>query len=98
MATIDEKIKALETKLKQEKAKKQKMAAIQRSAETKALRAKDTRKKILLGAFLMERMEKNPDYAAKAVAGLDSFLSRDDDRALFGLAPLPKTAPAATPQ
>ena len=73
MATIDEKIKALETKLKQEKAKKQKMAAIQRAAETKALRANDTRKKILLGAFMLERMGKNPEYAAKAVAGLDGF-------------------------
>lgn len=96
MATIDEKIKALETKLKQEKAKKQKMAAIQRAAETKALRANDTRKKILLGAFMLERMGKNPDYAAKAVAGLDGFLKRDDDRALFGLAPLPKPESTAT--
>ena len=96
MATIDEKIKALETKLKQEKAKKQKMAAIQRAAETKALRANDTRKKILLGAFMLERMGKNQDYAAKAVAGLDGFLKRDDDRALFGLAPLPKPESTAT--
>ena len=60
MATIDEKIKALETKLKQEKAKKQKMEAMKRAAETKAQRAQDTRKKILLGAFLMGKMEKNP--------------------------------------
>lgn len=90
MATIDEKIKALETKLKQEKARKQKMEAKKKSAETKVIRATDTRKKILLGAFLMERMEKNPEYAAKVMPGLGEFLKRDDDRALFGLAPLPK--------
>ena len=73
MATIDEKIKALETKLKQEKAKKQKMEAMKRAAETKAQRAQDTRKKILLGAFLMGKMEKNPEYAAKVMSGFDSF-------------------------
>lgn len=93
MATIDEKIKALETKLKQEKAKKQKMEAMKRAAETKAQRAQDTRKKILLGAFLMERMEKNPDYGVKVIAGLGEFLKRGDDRALFGLEPLTKPTP-----
>ena len=94
MATIDEKIKALETKLKQEKAKKQKMEAMKRAAETKAQRAQDTRKKILLGAFLMGKMEKNPEYAAKVMSGFDSFLKRDDARVLFGSVPMPKPAPA----
>lgn len=88
MATIDEKIKLLETKLKQEKAKKQKLEAMKRASETKAQRSTDTRKKILLGAFLMERMEKNPDYAAKVMPGLSDYLKRDDDRALFSLAPI----------
>jgi large subunit ribosomal protein L7/L12 len=90
MATIEEKIKALETKLKQEKAKKQKIESMKRAAETKAQRSKDTRKKILLGAFLMERMEKSPEYAAKVMPGLGEFLKRDDDRAIFGFSPLPK--------
>ncbi len=94
MATIDEKIKATANKLKQQKAMKQKMEATKRAAETKAQRAQDTRKKILLGAFLMDRMEKNPDYAAKAMPGIDAFLKRDDDRILFDLAPLPKPAVA----
>jgi hypothetical protein len=53
-------------------------------------------KKILLGAFWMERMEKNPEYAAKVMAGLGDFLKREDDRALFGLEPLPKPDAAAT--
>ena len=34
------------------------MEAMKRAAETKAQRAQDTRKKILLGAFLMGKMEK----------------------------------------
>jgi hypothetical protein len=35
-------------------------------------------------------MEKNPDYKARALAGLQGYLKRDDDRALFGFEPLPK--------
>ena len=95
MATIDETIKAIETKLKQAKAKKQKMEAMKRASETKAQRSQDTRKKILLGAFVMERMEKSPEYAAKVMPGLGEFLKRDTDRALFGFAPVPVKAPSA---
>lgn len=89
MATIEEKIKALQDKLKQEKAKKQKMESRKKAAETKAVRASDTRKKILLGAYMMASMEKNTEYASKVMTSLGEFLKRDDDRALFGLAPLP---------
>lgn len=96
MAGIEDTIATLEIKLKQAKAKKQKMEAMKRAAETKAQRAQDTRKKILLGAFLMERMEKNPEYAAKVMPGIDAFLKRDDDRTLFDLAPLLKPAEKTT--
>lgn len=95
MASIEVTITTLKTKLKQAEAKKQKMDAMKRAAETKAQRAHDTRKKILLGAFLMERMGKSPEYAAKVMPGLGEFLKRDDDRALFGLAPLPKSTEKA---
>lgn len=99
MATIDDKIKAIQDKLKQAKARKQKMDASKKAAETKALRARDTRKKILLGAFMLDRMEKNQDYAAKLMPSLNEFFKRDDDRAIFGLEPLQKQAPtpAAAP-
>lgn len=96
MATIDDTIKAIQDKLKKAKARKQKMESAKRAAETKAVRANDTRKKILLGAFLMERMGKNPDYSAKVTVELDGFLKRDDDRAMFGLKPLQKPAPVVT--
>jgi len=92
MAGIDDTIATLKIKLKQATAKKQKMEAMKRAAETKAQRAQDTRRKILLGAFFLEKMEKNPEYAAKVMPGFDAFLKRDDDRALFDLAPLPKPA------
>ena len=92
MATVDERIKLLEEKLKQEKAKKQKMEARKKSIEAKGIRASDTRKKILLGAFFLEKMEKNADYKFKALQQLEEYLKRDDDRVLFGFVPLPKIA------
>lgn len=92
MATIEEKIKALQEKLKQEKAKKQRMEARKKSAEAKVIRASDTRRKILLGAFFMEKMENNEEYKSKVLSQLGEYLKRDDDRALFGFAPLLKPA------
>lgn len=92
MATTEEKIKVLQEKLKQEKAKKQKMEARKKSAETKIIRATDTRKKILLGAFSLDKMNKNETYKIDLIRQLGEYLKRDDDRALFGLAPLPKPA------
>lgn len=89
MATVDERIKLLEEKLKQEKAKKQKLEARKRHIESKAQRAIDTRKKILIGAFMLERMEKNEETKNKLIGQLDQYLTRSDDRELFGLSTLP---------
>lgn len=52
-------------------------------------RAKDTRRKVLLGAFVLHRLEKGqdefskkelPDWLKRELAG---FITRDDDKALF---------------
>lgn len=96
MATVDERIKLLEEKLKQEKAKKQKLEARRRHLESKAQRATDTRKKILVGAFMLDLMEKNEATRIKALSQLDSYLTRPDDRAIFGFASMPAKAPAAS--
>ncbi|NML19168.1 mobilization protein [Azohydromonas caseinilytica] len=85
MATIDERIAALETKLKQERAKKQKIEARLRSVEQKRKRAEDTRRKILAGALVLELMEQDQQTKQKFLARLDRYLIRADDRALFGL-------------
>jgi large subunit ribosomal protein L7/L12 len=89
MATVDERIKLLEDKLKQEKAKKQKIEARKRTLESKAQRATDTRKKILVGAFMLDKMEKNEETKTKVLSQLDQYLTRSDDRELFGLPQLP---------
>ncbi len=51
-------------------------------------RAKDTRRKVLLGALVLHRLEKGQDEFSKKLGDwlnkeLPSFLSRDDDKALF---------------
>ena len=91
MATIEERIAALETKLKQEKAKKQQIEARKRAAESKAKRSIDTRRKILVGAAILAKVERGEWPQDKLLAMLDASLTRADDRALFDLqAPQPE--------
>ncbi len=85
MATIDERIAALEAKLKQEKAKKQHIEARKRAMEAKKKRSEDTRRKILVGAVILARVERGEWPQEKLLAMLDAALTRDGDRALFDL-------------
>lgn len=85
MATIDERIAALEAKLRQERAKKQKIEARLRAIEQKRKRAEDTRRKILAGALVLELMEQDEQTRQRFLNRLDKYLTRADDRALFGL-------------
>ena len=61
-----------------------------RARMSKKARAKDTRRKVLLGAFLLDRLEgkRDPEQAGRLRAWLarelPGFLSRDIDRELFG--------------
>lgn len=85
MATIEDKIRDLEEKLKQAKAQKQQLEARKRIAESKAQRTIDTRKKILVGAIVLANVESGKFPKEKLLALLDSVLTRPDDRALFDL-------------
>lgn len=94
MATPIEKaqqrVKDLEEKLKHAKALKQKAEARIKAAESKKKRADDTRRKILVGAMMLEHMDKNEATKTSVMGKLDAFLTRPDDRTLFGL---PEMAP-----
>lgn len=92
MATIEERISTLEKKLKQEKAKKLQIEARKRAAESKAKRAIDTRRKILVGAAILAKVERGEWPQDKLLAMLDASLTRADDRALFDLQ-MPKMQP-----
>ncbi len=50
---------------------------------SQAERKKDTRRKILLGALMMDMMKKGELDEKKIMKRLDGFLSRDIDRKLF---------------
>jgi len=96
MATsIDEKIKAQEEKLKQLKSIKQRIEASKRAAAAKITRQQETRRKILVGAMVLEMMEKDEANRHRFMQRLDSYLTRPDDRALFNLPEKVATAPAA---
>jgi large subunit ribosomal protein L7/L12 len=57
-----------------------------RAAEANQKRKQETRRKILLGALVMEMMERGDLDRGVMMKALDGFLVRSADRMLFGLA------------
>ena len=85
MAGIDDTIATLETKLKQAKAKKQQLEARKRSVESKKKRSDDTRRKILVGAAILAKVERGEWPKARLLDMMSQTLTRPDERALFNL-------------
>lgn len=54
-------------------------------------RKTDTRRKILIGAVVMQEMEKRPDFATWMRKLIGQRLTRSRDRALFGMGPIPSS-------
>ena len=52
-------------------------------------RKTDTRRKILIGAMVLNHVDQKPASNAALLSDLDEFLERDRDRALFDLPPRP---------
>lgn len=48
-------------------------------------RKQDTRRKILLGAYLITKMNQNPNLEQQVLRDLDKYLNKKIDRELFGL-------------
>jgi len=92
MAALDERIAALEEQLKQAKAKKRQIEARQRALQSKKQRSKDTRRKILVGAAVLAKVEREEWPKDRFYAMMDAALSRADDRALFELPVQPENA------
>lgn len=80
MAELDAKIEVAQERLKKLKAAKQKAEARARSAEKKKERSANLRKQILLGAWAIKTLDE-----ATLKAKMDGYLTRPDDRKLFGL-------------
>jgi prefoldin subunit 5 len=86
---LDEQISTLEEKLKQLKLKHQRVEARKKAIESKRERKADTRRKILVGAVVMAKVEQKAMDDKLLRGWLDQALSRSDDRALFDLPPRP---------
>ena len=87
MADISGRIDALEQRLKQLKVKQQRMEIRRRSVESRRARRDDVRRKILVGAVVLVKVQQGGFQEATLREWLDAALTRADDRALFGLTP-----------
>ena len=82
------KVDELAKKLSQAKALEQAIRARNRSKTNKAERAADTRRKVLVGAFVMAQTGGKVSGMTLHGTKFTDYLTRDSDRALFGLSPL----------
>jgi hypothetical protein len=76
MATIENTIASPEAKLKQAKAKKQQIETRKRALEIKEERAKDTRRKILVGPVILSKVERGEWPEEKLLAMLNISLKK----------------------
>jgi hypothetical protein len=82
---IDDRIEALEAKLKQLKVQHQRKEARARTAAARRSRYEELRRKILVGAIVLAKVESQEFDGAILRGWLDRELTREDDRGLFGL-------------
>jgi hypothetical protein len=85
MAKIDERIEALESKLKQLKVQHQRKESRARAVAARRARGAELRRKILVGAIVLAKVEEGVLDEAVLRSWLDAALTREDDRALFEL-------------
>jgi len=87
MPKLTDRISDLETKLKQLKVRQQRVEARARALASSRARKDDTRRKILIGATVLARIDAHQLDHTELHAWLDAHLTRDDDRELFELPP-----------
>ena len=82
--SLEQRIAKQEERLKQLKAQKQAKDAREKAKQKVQERKNDTRRKILLGSYLLKKMEDEAEKQ-KTLAGLNEYLTEDRDRNLFNL-------------
>lgn len=80
-----ERIAALELKLKQLKARQQRKDAKARSVEARRSRREEMRRKFLVGAVILAKLEDGSLEEAVLKAWLKPAIHKPEDRALLGL-------------
>lgn len=99
MGKLAEQIAAVEQRLSELKTRQQRQARRERTVQSQRERREDTRRKILVGACLLTRLQRGDLTREALLSMLDPFLTRSDDRTLFGLPPMlaVSSAPARQP-
>lgn len=82
---LNERISTLKQRLRQLKSQQQRVEQRRRTFESRQARKDDTRRKILIGALVLARVEQGRFSEGELRGWLDEALTRADDRALFGL-------------
>ena len=85
MAKLDDQIQKLQENLKQLKARQQAIENRKKAIASKRERKQDTRRKILIGAIVMAKVEQKVMDEKQLRKWLDEALTRADDRGLFDL-------------
>jgi uncharacterized protein (DUF342 family) len=80
---LDERIQKHEEKLKQLKAQQQALQAREKKKLAEQQRSDDTRRKILLGAYMLKKMGESDFEKQKILAELNEYLVEPRDRRLF---------------
>jgi hypothetical protein len=85
MPKLDERISSLETKLQQLKTRQARLEARKKALASRRTRKDHTRRKILVGAVVLAKVDQGVLQESVLRGWLDGALERPDDRALFGL-------------
>lgn len=88
LAELNEKQAKIERELKQRKERILMQKRQQQMKLTNEKRKRETRKKVLIGAAMLAKIEAGEWSRDNLTRLLDGYLKRDDDRALFGLPPV----------
>ena len=83
MSKLEDRIAAAEEKLKTLKAQHVRAATKQRARDAKQQRRDDLRRKILVGAVVLDLVDRGEIKTALLAQWLKETLTRDEDRALF---------------
>ena len=85
MPKINDRIATLETRLKQLKTRQARLEARKKALASRRARKDDTRRKILVCAVVLAKVEQGLLEESVLRGWLEGALERADDRALFGL-------------
>lgn len=88
LAELNERQAKIERELKQRKEKIAQQKRQQQAKIAEAKRKRETRQKVLIGAAMLAKIEAGEWSRDNLTRLLHAYLTRDDDRALFGLPPI----------